>query len=335
MEPQWLRWVGLRGELSARQAARLIEDTRHHLRFVATSLWADEQAILDDYVCWSALHYACEGMPDEWLEIGLRGIADSLAEKLPADEAAAAREAIATALQRLAEAGGAAAGAPLPHEPLDELPAAYLAAALAGEQRRALEMLREAMRGGMDVRDVYGSVFAPVQREIGRLWLTNGLTVAEEHYITAIAQVAMAQLYEDVSPGEPMDRSVVVACVGGEMHELGARMVADFFEMEGWDSHYLGANTPAESIVHAIKQFSADVVALSATMSYHLVDLAEVIRAIRADAATREVPVLVGGHPFTLAPELWRRIGADGTARDARGAVALASQLVDLSRATH
>lgn len=35
-------------------------------------------------------------------------------------------------------------------------------------------------------------------------------------------------------------------------HEIGMRMVADFFEMEGWDTYYLGANTPTRSILQTI-----------------------------------------------------------------------------------
>ena len=42
---------------------------------------------------------------------------------------------------------------------------------------------------------------------------------------------------------------MVATCIGGELHEIGIRMVADFFEMEGWDTYYLGANTPADAVV--------------------------------------------------------------------------------------
>lgn len=36
--------------------------------------------------------------------------------------------------------------------------------------------------------------------------------------------------------------------MGSELHEIGARMVADLFEYHGWDSIYLGAVVPAEAI---------------------------------------------------------------------------------------
>jgi methanogenic corrinoid protein MtbC1 len=40
------------------------------------------------------------------------------------------------------------------------------------------------------------------------------------------------------------------------------------------------------------------------------------------------VLVLVGGYPFNLAPDLWRRIGADGWAPDAQLAVERAGELL-------
>ncbi|HEY5309978.1 MAG TPA: cobalamin B12-binding domain-containing protein, partial [Casimicrobiaceae bacterium] len=52
--------------------------------------------------------------------------------------------------------------------------------------------------------------------------------------------------------------------VSGDLHELGARMVADFFEMEGWDSYYTGANTPTGGVVQAIVERRPDVLAISA-----------------------------------------------------------------------
>jgi methanogenic corrinoid protein MtbC1 len=39
------------------------------------------------------------------------------------------------------------------------------------------------------------------------------------------------------------------------------RMVADFMEMEGWDTYYLGANTPTESVfTHRDSQKERDLV---------------------------------------------------------------------------
>lgn len=105
-------------------------------------------------------------------------------------------------------------------------------------------------------------------------------------------------------------------------------MVADIFEVSGWDTYYVGANTPTDEIVETVARQAADALALSATMSTHLPALEAVIHAIRADERTRYTKVLVGGYPFNVSGTLWAKLGADGSAQDALEAIALADRLV-------
>jgi methanogenic corrinoid protein MtbC1 len=66
------------------------------------------------------------------------------------------------------------------------------------------------------------------------------------------------------------------------------------------------------------------VLAVSATMGYHLHLVQDLIEAVRADPRCDRLRVMVGGHPFSIDPAVWRAIGADGTAADANAAVAVA-----------
>jgi methanogenic corrinoid protein MtbC1 len=150
-----------------------------------------------------------------------------------------------------------------------------------------------------------------------------------EHYATAVTQMLMSRLTPLARP-ERIGRTMVASCVREELHDLGIRMVADFFEMDGWDVHYLGANVPTRAIVERTAAVGADLVALSATMTFHVEKIAEVVAALHADKATRHVKVIVGGYLFSLAPDLWKRIGADGCATDATTALALGHRLTDL-----
>ena len=43
--------------------------------------------------------------------------------------------------------------------------------------------------------------------------------------------------------------------------------------------------------------------------------------------ASARVKILVDGYPFTLNPNLWREVGADGLASDAERAIALADEM--------
>jgi methylmalonyl-CoA mutase cobalamin-binding domain/chain len=163
--------------------------------------------------------------------------------------------------------------------------------------------------------------------EVGRLWQMNRVSVAHEHFCTAATQMIISQLYPRIFSSRRVGRSLVATCISGELHEIGARMVSDFLELEGWDTYYLGANTPTEGIVQMVKERNAHVVAVSATMTYHISAVANLVDAVRS-AVGENVKVMVGGYPFRLSDSLWQSVGADGCAEDAQGAVALANELV-------
>ena len=65
------------------------------------------------------------------------------------------------------------------------------------------------------------------------------------------------------------------------------RMIVDLSEMDGWNTFYLGANTPNAAIVAAVRDSNADVLALSATMAPNVNEIAEIIEMLRADDDSR------------------------------------------------
>lgn len=217
---------------------------------------------------------------------------------------------------------------PTDHEALGRLERQYVDLLLSGDRHRAAELVLDRADAGVSVKDLYLGVFQPAQIEIGQRWQRNEISVAHEHYCTAATQLIMSMLYPRMFGGERNGRRLVAATVAGNLHEIGARMVADFFEFDGWDTYFTGADTPLRDVVASVAEREAHVVALSATLSQHVAGLAELVAAIRADPATAGALVLVGGRPFHHDPELWKRVGADGTASDAQGAVDLATALL-------
>jgi methanogenic corrinoid protein MtbC1 len=205
----------------------------------------------------------------------------------------------------------------------------YLASLLRGERHVASQIILDAAESGTAIADIYMHVFQRSQREIGRLWQMNKLSVAQEHYCTAATQLIMSQLYPRIFATERVGRRLVATCVGGELHEIGARIVADLFEIEGWDTYYLGANMPTASILQALEERKPHVLAISATMTFHLPAVADLVDRVRAYDGGRGVKVMVGGYPFNVAPGLWRHFGADGYAPDAQEAVAVADRLLE------
>lgn len=301
-----------------------VPDIERHLIYLVEALEADDPLLFGEYLAWVRVLFASLNVPDNVLPVTLACMREVLSAALPAAEKTAALKVLNAADDKLRETPHTPPSFLEGDGPLDQLARRFLDALLQADRHTATRLILEAVEGGTGVKSLYLQVFQRTQREIGRLWQTNQIGVAEEHFCTAATQMIMSQLYPYIFTGEPKDRRAVVACIGGELHEIGARMVADFLEMSGWDSYFLGANTPPESILETVRRRRAHVVALSATMTFHVSKVTEMIAALRAQEAP--VHVLVGGYPFNISPDLWRKVGADGYAADAETAVAAANE---------
>ena len=183
----------------------------------------------------------------------------------------------------------------------------YLQAVLRGQREAAMGIVTASLKAGHPVLDLYLKILQPVQYEIGRLWERNAISVAEEHMATAITQSVMARLYPLVpQERQPCRGRMVLTGVEGEMHQVGANMVADVVEIHGWEVRFLGTNLPHEGILRVIEEQRPDVVGVSATMLFNLPRVRSLIEAVRALPIPRP-RILVGGAAFRTAAGAWRR----------------------------
>ncbi|MFW5643951.1 MAG: cobalamin B12-binding domain-containing protein, partial [Alkalispirochaeta sp.] len=197
-----------------------------------------------------------------------------------------------------------------PAAPCADLAAEYLSLLIERRGDEAVALVCGAVDAGLDTTAAYLDIIEPVQREVGRLWQINELSVGGEHYATETSRILMAALRSRFSPRSLRDTAVVTACLGGELHELGARMVSDFLYLGGYRSIFVGGNTPHDTILTEIERSGAAVLALSATMTLQVRNAYELIDRLRHQFG-RNVQVLVGGYAFNQAPSLVDDIGAD------------------------
>jgi MerR family transcriptional regulator, light-induced transcriptional regulator len=180
------------------------------------------------------------------------------------------------------------------HSNLDALRDQYLHTQLAGDRRAALQFIEGALRAGHSVASVRASVVQAAQREIGRLWQEDRISIAQEHLATAISQLALAHLFQHSEFRARLGRKILVACVPGEQHDLPARLFADALDVDGYDVRFLGADVPLPDLLDAIAIERPDLLALSVTMVFNLPSLRETLQRVRA--ANPRLRIAVGGH---------------------------------------
>jgi methanogenic corrinoid protein MtbC1 len=192
--------------------------------------------------------------------------------------------------------------------------------------------VEEALKSGAGIFDIYAQVFQESLYQVGRLWEEGKISVSVEHRATAITQFVMAGIYSRAMPVRPSipPRQAIVTGVAGELHQIGANMVADVLENAGWNVEFLGTDAPHRGIVDAVSAQASDLLCISATMLFNVPNVVGLIRDLRARSP--KLRILIGGAAFRARPDLWVEIGADGFAPDLNSAVETADRLLSVER---
>jgi methanogenic corrinoid protein MtbC1 len=307
---------------------KCVEDTQAHLAYLAEAVTNDDVALFVDYIRWAGETLQAFNVPRDDFAANLQATLIVLQARFSSEEIILISQFIDAGLAILMAEHHPQHSYLDRHAPLGELALEYLDALLQADRKAASKLIMNEVAAGTDVKSIYLDVFQPVQYELGRLWQTNVISVAQEHYCTAETQRIMGRLSMYFANTPRKGRSVVAACVGSELHDMGIRIVTDFFEMAGWDTFYAGANTPLRGLLSTLSERKPDVLALSVTITSHLDKLREIIQAVRSRDEFDSIRIIVGGYPFNVAPKLWHEIGADGCASDGDGAVSIANRLV-------
>lgn len=311
------------------QKDKCYQDTLYNLQYLAETLIMESPTVWENYIHWLAKLLGSLGLNLHELADYFRVMGEVMGEELEGQTASFVAKLAQSAVSIVLSGGSGIISA---HDSSGK----YLAEAkryqellLTAQKRKALDYIDHLVERGVPFRNIYLDILQPVQREIGNLWHTNKISVAQEHYCTGVTQLAIARIYPHMFNSKPSKFKMVGTCVQGELHELGLRMVTDIMELDGWDTMYLGANMPNDSIVSMIKEQKADLVAISVTFPLNLHKAEKLISQIRAESELNKVRILVGGYAFMQDATLWQKIGADSFAPNADLASKVATNMVE------
>ena len=172
----------------------------------------------------------------------------------------------------------------------------YLEYLLSGNKGMCLGVVQNYLQGTPSIIDLYENVIKPALYEVGILWEQNKISVASEHMATAITEGILNRLYEGINPQKRYNKKVVLACVEDEEHQVGIKMVADMFELHGWETFFLGAKVPINELMAFINHAGPDIVALSLSVYFNYNNLIKLLRLIRDKYP--DISILVGGQGF-------------------------------------
>lgn len=172
----------------------------------------------------------------------------------------------------------------------------YLAALLKGDRAQCHAIIQDLVARDVDIRDIFLNYFQRSLYQVGELWEINKISVATEHLATAITEGLLALVYPKLFSAEHTGKKAIVSCAVNEYHQIGGKMVADIFELNGWDSRFLGASTPQDDLLKFIHETQPDVLALSLSIYSNLPKLLKTTDAIRGNFM--HLDIIFGGQAF-------------------------------------
>jgi MerR family transcriptional regulator, light-induced transcriptional regulator len=278
-----------------------------------------------NYLRWLASVLRSRSIPDDHLALSLDYLVETIGGRLSEVDAAALASVVANAKSALLDEAPAAtseiAAMPAAWEECD----AFYDAMVSGDRLKALEIFRQAIAAGRGFIDTELHLVQPTFYRIGEGWQENKVSIAQEHLATVIAHSMLAREFAHAQPEPRVDRKAVLACVEGNHHALGLQMVADAFELQGWEVRNIGANTPTSALVGFVREDDPHLVGLSAAMPHHLPAARAAIARLRSELGEACPPLMLGGLAINQFKPLSKMLGADCTAGDARAAAEAAS----------
>lgn len=170
----------------------------------------------------------------------------------------------------------------------------YSAAIEAGSYAAAERVVQEALAAGLTGAEILTRVLTPAMYRIGERWERAEITAVDEHLATAISNRIMGTIYGTLMVEMPTSKErVLIAAVEGDQHVMGLRMIADVLEGSGYETIYLGADTPLAGLISSIQRHTPSVVALGATAPWSAKMLLETVIAVRASDPA--MPIVIGG----------------------------------------
>lgn len=180
-------------------------------------------------------------------------------------------------------------------------------AAVRALNTRAFEEVLERGAVALGQHGLLERVVGPLAQAIGDLWRDGTITAAHEHFASAIIRNFLVCNYRPFAYSKDMP-GLVVATPAGQLHELGAVLVAAAANDLGWRVVYLGTSLPAAEIAGAALQHEARAVALSIVYPEDDPSLDLELRALRRFLPATQI--LVGGRASAAYVSSLKAIGA-------------------------
>lgn len=201
----------------------------------------------------------------------------------------------------------------------------YLDALLKGDRKGSRAVIEETLQCGTPANSVYVDIIWPIMVEVEELFRQDRITATQEHLAVRINHTIVDQLQNKLPHKPGKSKKITICSAREESQELGAQIMADLFESDGWEVKFLGGGLTNDDILAFVNEYSPDILLIYGATPKRAPGIRQLIDTIRDVNAWPDMRIMLSGGLFNRAEELWEEIGADLFAATALEAVKVAS----------
>ena len=188
-------------------------------------------------------------------------------------------------------------------------------------------LTNQALGEGISAKDILDQGLMPGMDHVGVEFKAGNMFVPEVLRSAKTMSSAMEILKPILSEsGVEMVGKVVIGTVKGDLHDIGKNLVGMMCEGAGFEVIDLGKDISPEAFVEAVKEYTPNIVGMSALLTTTMRSMESTIKALEEAGLRDKVKVMVGGAPVTK--DFAEKIGADGYASNAAAAAEMATKFV-------
>ena len=185
-------------------------------------------------------------------------------------------------------------------------------------QDGADELAKKALESGVPPGEILARGLIAGMQKVGEKFREGEIYLPDVLMSAKALTSAMKHLRPYFQSGEVKHKGkIVMGTVAGDLHDIGKKIAAMFFEGGGWEVIDLGVDVSADKFIQAVKEHRPLAVGLSALLTTTMVSMESITREIKAK--TPEIKVIIGGAPVTQ--DFAEKIGADAYSPDPQGAL--------------
>jgi corrinoid protein of di/trimethylamine methyltransferase len=199
-----------------------------------------------------------------------------------------------------------------------------------GATDTAAALAQSALQQGDDLMEAIDRGFVAGMNYVGEQYGQRKMFLPDMLASAEAMKAAMTVLEPELKRQgnqRPMLGTVLLGTTKGDIHEIGKTLVGTLLTAHGFRVVDLGVDVPTEQFAAKAREVQADIVGVSALLTTTMRGQKSVIETMDREGLRPQIKIIVGGAPVS---RQWaEEIGADGYAKDAVSAVALAKSLVE------